>query len=170
MISNLLDKIIFGALLIFFFQVPILSDHYLQFISGYYQATELQVNNFKKNAALHGYQDVYAMVEDFMKNNNAAVSKDGEQKLQTLREYEALKEALAILQSGNIFQRSWYMFHPSRWQVLENVLENFSPGIPLKISDVLYSIVLALLLSFLFMWPVNYSVRKINIRDKKLHA
>jgi len=170
LLTNILDKLVFGALLIILFQVPILSDHYLQFISGYYQATELQVNNYKKNAAMHGYPDVYALVKDFMENSNAAVRKDGEQKLQTLREYDALKEALGILKYGNIFQRSWYMFHPSRWEVLKKVMENFSPGIPLKISDVLYSVVLALLLSFLLIWPIKYGTRNRNISNKKSQA
>jgi hypothetical protein len=167
LINNTLDKLVFGALLILLFQVPILSDHYLQFISGYYQATQQQVTNYEKNATLHGYENVYAMVDDFLKNETPAVRKDGEQKLQTLNEYEALKEALVIMQNGNIFQRSWYMFNPLRWKILRNVLENFSPGIPLKLDDILYGILLALLLSYLFMWPIKHIFEPKNLSYKK---
>lgn len=167
MINNTLDKLVFGALLIFLFQVPILSDHYLQYISGYYQANQQQIANYEKNASLHGYENVYAMVNDFLKNETAAVRKDGEQKLQTLNENKDLKEALVTLQGGNIFQRSWYMFNPTRWEVLKNVMVNFSLGIPLKFDDILYSILLALFFGYLFMLPIKYIFKPKNMPHKR---
>ena len=152
-IINTFDKIIFGALLILFFQVPILADHYLQYVSGYFDATEKQVEGFKANAAQHNYPDVYAMIKDLSVNTSLVVRTDAEQKLQTMHEYENLKKTIAALKNGNIYQRAVFMFNPARWETLKKVYENFKPGIPLSFNDIGFSIVTALILSVLILWP-----------------
>lgn len=159
-IINIFDKIVFGALLLLFFQVPILADHYLQFVSGYYEATERQVDGFKENAAMHNYQDVYAMIQDLLANTNSVVRTDAEQKMQTMHEYEELKVSIATLKGGNIYERAWFMFNPTRWETLKKVYENFKPGIPLGLNDIGFSILTALILSICMMWPLRFVVAK----------
>lgn len=155
-ILNMLDKIIFGALLLLFFQVPILADHYLQFVSGYYHATSKQVEGYKANAAQHQYADVYAMIDDLSKNSNSVVRTDAEQKKQTMQEYEELKLTIATLKHSNFFQKAWFMFNPSRWDTLKKVSENFKPGIPLGVNDILLSALTAFILSLCFIAPLKY--------------
>lgn len=152
-ILNIFDKILFGALLLLFFQVPILADHYVQYVSGYYDATERQVEGFKENAAKHNYNDVYAMIADLRANSNSVVQTDAEQKAQTMREYEELKKTIATLKGGNIYQRAWFMFNPARWETLNKVYGNFKPGIPLSLNDIGFSILTALVLSILLILP-----------------
>ncbi|WP_189418882.1 DUF2937 family protein [Cellvibrio zantedeschiae] len=152
-IINIFDKIVFGALLLLFFQVPILADHYLQYVSGYFAAIESQVEGFKENAAKHHYTDAYAMINDLRTNSNSVVRTDAEQKVQTMHEYEELKKTITTLQNGNIYQRAWFMFNPARWDTLKKVGENFKPGIPLSLNDIGFSILTALILSVLLMWP-----------------
>lgn len=155
-IINIFDKIVFGALLLLFFQVPILSDHYLQYVSGYYDAVSKQVEGFKANAAQHQYTDVYAMINDLSTNENSVVRTDAEQKMQTMQEYEELGLTIATLKSGNIYQRAWFMFNPVRWETFKKVYENFKPGIPLSGSDIGFSILTALILSICIMWPFRF--------------
>ena len=152
---NLIDKIVFGCLLILGFQVPILSDHYLQFLNGSLQATQQQVEAYQSNAQQHGYADVFAMIHDFKTNSNLAVRTDAEQKLQTLLNYQALQQGVSTLQNGHLLARAWYMLQPRRWQELQKVAENFSPSIPLNPGDVLISSLAALGLSMLLMWPLR---------------
>jgi hypothetical protein len=159
-ILNIFDKIVFGTLLLLFFQVPILADHYLQFVSGYYAATERQVEGFKENAAQHNYHDVYAMIDELRANSNSVVRTDAEQKVQTMQEYEELKKTIATLQGGNIYQRAWFMFNPARWDTLKKVHENFKPGIPLSLNDIGFSILTALVLSILLIWPFKLLLLK----------
>lgn len=159
-IINIFDKIIFGALLLLFFQVPILSDHYLQFVSGYYEATEKQVEGFKQNAAKHNYPDVYAMIDDLRVNSNSVVRTDAEQKMQTMHEYEELKKTIATLHNGNIYQRAWFMFNPTRWETLKKVYVNFKPGVPLSLDDIGFSILTALVLSILLLLPFRLLLSK----------
>lgn len=154
-IVNIFDKIIFGALLLLFFQVPILADHYLQYVSGYFSATEKQVEGFRANAAQHNYPDVYAMIEDLSVNSSSVVRTDAEQKQQTMREYEDLKKTIAALKTGNIYQRAVFMFHPTRWDTLQKVYENFKPGIPLGLNDIGLSVLTALILSIFLVWPIR---------------
>lgn len=152
---NILDKLVFGALLLLALQVPVLADHYLQYISGYFAAIEKQVEGFEANAKLNAYDDVYAMIDDLLANNTAAVRIDAQQKLETLEEYNDLSVALNMFADGNILQQSWYMFQPSRYETLENVLVNFEPGIPLGVTEILYAIVLAMLLNLCFLLPAK---------------
>lgn len=155
-ILNLLDKLVFGALLLLFFQVPILAGHYLQFVSGYYEATSKQVEGYKANAAQHQYPDVYAMIDDLAKNPNSVVRTDAEQKMQTMQEYEELKLTIATLQASNIYQKAWFMFNPSRWDTLKKVSENFKPGVPLGLNDIIFSVLTALILSLCLIAPLKY--------------
>jgi len=168
-IINIVDKIVFGALLLLFFQVPILADHYLQYVSGYFDATERQVEGFKANAAQHNYPDVYAMIQDLSVNSSSVVRTDAEQKLQTMQEYEELKITIATLKDGNIYERAWFMFNPSRWERLTKVYENFKPGIPLNLQDVGFSVLTALILSICLMWPFRLLTTS-DTRRKNTHA
>jgi len=159
-IFNIIEKILFGALLLLFFQVPILADHYLQFVSGYYDATSKQVEGYKQNAAQHQYADVYAMIDDLATNPNSVVRTDAEQKKQTMHEYEELKLTIATLKNGNIFERSWFMFNPARWETLKKVGENFKPGVPLGLQDIIFSVLTAVILSALIIWPLRLMFRR----------
>jgi hypothetical protein len=169
-IINIVDKIIFGALLIVFFQVPILADHYLQYVSGYFDATEQQVEGFKANATQHNYPDVYAMIQDLSVNPSSVVRTDAEQKLQTMQEYEELKIAITTLKDGNIYERAWFMFNPSRWERLTNVYENFKPGIPLSLQDIGFSLLTALILSLCIIWPFRAVASRSEMHKKNRHV
>lgn len=169
-IINIFDKIVFGALLLLFFQVPILADHYLQYVSGYFDATERQVEGFKANAAQHNYPDVYAMIQDLSVNTNSVVRTDAQQKLQTMQEYEELKSSIATLKGGNIYERAWFMFNPSRWERLTKVYENFKPGIPLSLQDIGFSLLTALILSLCLMSPFRWLATRSDRRRKSAHV
>ena len=93
MIVNLLDKLIFAGLLLIAFQVPVFSDHYVQYLSGYYEATKHQVEGFRSNAVRHGYPDEYAMINDLLQNPNAVIKDDARQKQLTLREFDELTKS-----------------------------------------------------------------------------
>lgn len=167
LIVNLVDKLMFGGLLLLTLQIPMISDHYLQFISGYYESTKSQVDGFKENASIHEYSDVYAMIEDLLKDPKSVVRADAAQKLHTLHEYEQLTSAIDTLKNGNIFDRAWFMFNPSRWSALEKVMENFKPGIPLSLKDLLYSALTSLAFSSLIAWPLKRLVtrKKLEIHN-----
>jgi len=152
---NLIDKIVFGALLLLLFQVPLVADHYLQFLSGYYDSTRNQVESYSRNAREHHYPHAYAMVDDFLRNPNAAVRRDAQQKMQTLVEYEELGRSINILREGFLIEKLWFMLNPARWDVLRKVLHNFKPGIPFSLSDVIYSAIMAMLLNLIIMTPIR---------------
>ncbi|USE38346.1 DUF2937 family protein [Endozoicomonas sp. SCSIO W0465] len=155
MIVNLLDKLLFGGLMLIAMQVPVVSDHYVQYLSGYYEATRHQVEGFRNTAARHGYPDEFGMINDLLQNPNALIKDDARQKQQTLQDYKELTQSLATLINGNYFERAWFISSPKQWRTLEKVLENFKPGIPLSINDLVYSVLTALLLSTLLTLPLK---------------
>lgn len=163
MLFNLVDKFLFGALLLLVLQVPILADHYGQFIAGYFDATKHQVEGFEATAAEHHFADVKSMIDVHLKNPEASVRTDAAQKLATLEEYETLKTAVQIFAQGNIFEKALYMFKPSGWKMLQNVLPNFKPSIPLSIEYFIYAFFIAWLLgAVLLALPRLFFRRKVK--------
>lgn len=160
MLRNILDKFLFGVFLLVALQVPILADHYGQYISGYFESTKQQVEGYQATAAKHGFADVKNMVEVHLTNAEASVRTDAQQKLNTLQEYERLKTAMSIFAQGNIFEKALYMFNSSRFAVLQKVLPNFKPGIPLSVEYFIYSFFIALLLSSAVILPFSARVKQ----------
>lgn len=152
---NTLDKVLFAVLLLGFMQLPLLSNHYLQFVSGQHDVLQQQVDNFQQNAELHQYSSIDAMIDDFKNNSNLAVRTDAEQKQQTMNEYEELNQAIIVFEQGTYYQKAKYMFSPQRWETLEKVLANFKPGISLEPLLLAYSGLAALLFGGLLMWPIR---------------
>lgn len=167
MILNLFDKLIFTSFVILTFQVSILSDHYLQFINGYYQATKLQIDGYQANADKHQYKDVTHMINDLLKNSSSVVRTDAKQKQQTLHEYNELTQAIETLKTGNLLARAWFILQPKRKETLNKVLENFQPSIPVKLNDVIYSLFFAFLLSSFIMLPIRFTCKKLSNFYKK---
>lgn len=168
MILNLFDKLIFATLLLVMFQVPVFSDHYLQFISGYYEATENVVEDYRTNAHRHGYANVESMIDDFLVNSNPAVRSDALQKQKILADYHSLKRDIATLKHGNFFQRAWFIAQPVNWQRSDKVRENFKPGIPLASSDLAYSLLLAFLVSALLTGCARWLLKLFKLSHQRI--
>ena len=148
MIVRTIDKLFFATVLIVLLQVPILADHYLQFISGYYQATKEQVDGFRQTAARFEYKDTDAMINDHLQNSSPSVREDAKQKLLIIDKFKQVESALTIFRDDNIFEKAAYMLDPSHWGSLEKVITNFKPGIPLSVSEASY----AAIFSFVINW------------------
>lgn len=167
---NIMDKIIFAALFIAALQVPVLADHYRQYLTGFYDATAQQVAGYESLARQFGYASVPAMLDDLRTNNSPVVRQDAEQKALTMRRLQDLETALTQLQTGNYFSRAWYMFNPDRFDVLKRVGENFAPSVPLSPPAVIYSVVVAIIANML-LWTPAWCVRGVRrLRRRPQHA
>lgn len=155
---NIMDKIIFAALFIAALQVPVLADHYRQYLTGFYDATAQQVADYESLARQFGYASVSAMLDDLRTNNSPMVRQDAEQKAVTMRRLQDLETGLTQLQTGNYFSQAWYMFNPDRFDVLKRVGENFAPSVPLSPPAVIYSVVVAIIANML-LWTPAWCVR-----------
>ena len=151
---RLVDKLIFALAFLAGLQVPQLAAHYHQYLSGYYVALNAQVEGYRATAYLHDYRNVEAMIAEHLSNTSASVRSDAAQKQSTLVEHERLETGVQIFADGNLLQQSLYMFHPSRYDMLENVLKNFEPGVPLTTAAFLSALLLALLLNACLACPV----------------
>ena len=176
MFVRLLDKILFTAILITGLQLPQLMEQYQQYLAGYFDATRLQVENYRGNAILNGYVDIYAMIDEHLQNTISSVRTDAEQKLETLAEYDELTEGMNIFQTGNLLEKTMYMFSPQRTDMLKGTLVNFEPGIPLSVNAFFFALILAVLLNgliashvYLYKWRKNKKA-KVLLQQKKLKA
>jgi hypothetical protein len=62
LIARLIDKLVFGFILVIALQLPQLADHYQQFLSGLYESTRWQVEGYEATAKEYHYADVDAMI------------------------------------------------------------------------------------------------------------
>ena len=160
MIGRLLDKLVFGVALIVALQMPLLVDHYHQYLSGWYKATQWQVDGYEATAKTHQFANAQAMIENHLKNPEPSVRTDAEQKLATVELLADLSVGMDTFATGNLLEKMLFMLHPNRIQVLKDVVQNFKPGIPLNASGLVFALVVALLLNFLLMLPFRVFGRK----------
>ncbi len=153
LLKRLLDKLIFGLALLLCLQVPLLADHYQQFLAGQLDATQWQVEGYEKNAKNHGYADVREMIAHHEQNAVESVRADAQQKRETLDMLDSLKYGLSVFAKGNILEKAYYMFHPDRHAILEKTLQNFKPGVPLGTEGLVFGLVTALILNFIIVLP-----------------
>jgi len=153
MIGRLLDKLFFGAALVLALQVPLLADHYRQFLSGLYESTKWQVDGYKATAKQYGYAGVGAMIEHHLRNDVPSVRKDAAQKRVALDRYEELRVAVEIFDKGNLIEKMLYMLGPSRYRYLQRTIENFKPGLPLTIGGWTFGVVVGFAVSFVATLP-----------------
>ncbi|MBC7004616.1 DUF2937 family protein [Photobacterium sp. BZF1] len=153
MIKRILDRLVFGGLLIATLQIPMLADHYLQYLSGFYDATTQQVEAYRSNARQHGFDSAESMVSSLLQEDNPVVRVDAEQKLKVLQQHEMLEQGMAILAHGHLVDKTLYMFNPARFNELQRVLVHFTLGIPLDVSSIAFCIVAALGLNLVLYLP-----------------
>lgn len=153
MIGRLLDKLVFGVALIVALQMPLLVDHYHQYLSGWYKATQWQVDGYEATAKTHQFANAQAMIENHLKNTEPSVRADAEQKLATVELLADLSVGMDTFATGNLLEKMLFMLNPDRIHVLKDVVQNFKPGIPLNASGLAFAVIFALLLNFLIMLP-----------------
>lgn len=160
MIGRLLDKLVFGVALIVALQMPLLVDHYHQYLSGWYKATQWQVDGYEATAKTHQFANAQAMIDAHLNNAEPSVRTDAEQKLATLERLADLRLGMDTFATGNLLEKMLFMLHPDRIHVLKDVIQNFKPGIPLNASGLAFGVVFALLLNFLIMLPFRVFGRR----------
>lgn len=160
MIGRLIDKLVFGAALLFALQMPLLVDHYHQYLSGLYKATKWQVDGYEATAKAHEFADLNSMIDNHMKNAEPSVRADAEQKLETMEMLAELNAGMDTFAHGHLLEKMLFMLHPERVHVLKEVLHNFKVGIPLSASGLLFGVVFALLLNVLIMLPFRVFGRR----------
>ncbi|WP_438498981.1 DUF2937 family protein [Alteromonas australica] len=153
MLVRVFDKLIFAILFILALQVPILADHYRQYLSGYYDATREEVTALSTLAKKHGYPSANAMLEALKQNPEAVVREDAQRKAVMFSKLTDIEDGIRILAHGHYFEKLWYMATPSKTPTLGKVLTNYSPSIPLSPSSLAFSLVTAILLNLLFWSP-----------------
>lgn len=166
MIGRLLDKLVFGVALIVALQMPLLVDHYHQYLSGWYKATQWQVDGYEATAKTHQFANAQAMIDAHLNNAEPSVRTDAEQKLATLERLADLRLGMDTFATGNLLEKMLFMLHPDRIHVLKDVIQNFKPGIPLNASGLAFGVVFALLLNFLIMLPFRVFGRRSNYSQR----
>ncbi len=156
---RVLDKIIFAALLLIAMQVPILADHYRQYLTGYYDATAAQVAEYEALSAKHGYASLDNMIADLESNSSTVVRDDARNKLNTISILKELDEGLVVLRHGHYYEQAWYMLSPAQNATLQRVLDNFHPSIPLSGSAVVFSLISAIIINTILWAPYWTAVR-----------
>lgn len=144
MITGIFDKLIFGVLCLGLMQLPLIADHYLQYLQGYTDAVSQEVRQYQALATQYNYPSVQALITEHQQSAIPSVKADAMYKQQRLAELVTLEQGLAVFKTGHLGQKIAYMVAPQHAEILRAVLPNFKPGIPLSPYYVLLCIGLAL--------------------------
>ncbi len=153
MILRFLDKLIFGAALIAALQIPQLADHYQQYLSGLQSSTQWQVKGYEATATKYRYTNAKAMIEHHLQNDVPSVRMDAQQKLSTIEQLQEIKSGIAVFNSGNLLDKTLYMFNPENYDYLAETLTNFKLGIPLTIEGFAFGVIVGLFINMLIGLP-----------------
>lgn len=153
MITRVLDKVVFAVLFIITLQVPILADHYRQYLNGYYDAIKDEVTSSSELAKQHGFSSVEAMLDSLKQNDEALVRDSASQKAKRFSMIESIEHGMRTLEYGHYFEKLMYMSSPSQFSTLKKVVDNFRPSIPLTPASIIFSLVTAILLNLLIWTP-----------------
>jgi hypothetical protein len=148
-----IDRLLFATLLVATLQLPILSDHYRQYLSGYLAALNEQINAWNRIAKEFSFTSIDAFIQHLESNPDAVVQKDATSKRTTLIDFERKREGLTLLKEGSFPEQVIYMFSPNNLSTLNEVMKNFKPGLPLTPSSIVYSVVLAIVLDAVLLLP-----------------
>lgn len=159
MITGIIDKIVFAALLLALFQLPILADHYHQYLQGYVDAGEKNLQQITQLAEQYHYPNVQAMLDEHQRNSTASVRADAQLKLQQIDQHRQAQAALAVFEHQSLWQQTLYMGNPTNLPQLKAVLQNFAPGIPLTPRYLLLCVVVALAFNLLAALPLQLARR-----------
>ena len=161
MISGILDKLVFGAVLLAFFQLPLLADHYKQYLSGYYDATQKEVDAIQQLAQQNNYADVHALITAHQGSNLASVRQDANNKQALIDRFDSLQIGINIFNDAPLWRKTSYMLNPSRHETLQRVITHFEPGIPLSPQYLLLCALAALIFNVLMASPIKI-IRRIK--------
>lgn len=150
---RIVDKLLFAALFLLALQIPILSDHYLQYLSGYYDATRAETQATIELANTHGYASVNDMINDLKTNDAPVVRDDALRKEAAFATLLRVEEGIRTLEHGHYFEKVYYLLTPAHFETLSRVIDNFKPSIPLSPSAVVFSLLLALIANMLLWTP-----------------
>jgi hypothetical protein len=153
LIGRLIDKLIFGVALLFSLQMPLLVDHYHQYLAGWYKATQWQVDGYQATAKAHEYADANAMITHHLNNAEPSVRADAQQKLATIELLAQLNTGIQTFTNGHLLEKMMFMLHPQRTYALKDVVQNFKVGIPLSPSGLLFGVIFGLILNLLILLP-----------------
>ncbi|WP_420935526.1 DUF2937 family protein [Alteromonas sp. A081] len=153
MIMRVLDKVVFAVLFIIALQVPILADHYRQYLNGYYEAIRDEVTLSSELAKQHGFSSVKAMLDSLQQNDEALVRDNASQKAQRFSMIDSLEQGMRTLEYGHYFEKLAYIASPEQFSTLKKVVDKFRPSIPLTPTSIIFSLVTAILLNLLIWTP-----------------
>ena len=153
-ILRLIDKIVFAALLILMLQVPIVTDHYVQYLNGYVDATQAEVDHYQQLADTYGYTDINSMLTALQANKDALVRDDAQHKQTVMQAHKEAQQALKKLRTSNYFEQAWYFAQPAQYQRLGQVLNLYQPSLPLKPQTVGSALITSFSLYLLLWLPV----------------
>ena len=149
MVVRVLDKVVFAVLFIITLQVPILADHYRQYLNGYYDALRDEVASSSELAKQHGFSSVEAMLDSLQKNSEPVVRENASMKASRFAQITTLEQGMRKLEHGHYFEQLVFMASPSQYGTLNRVLDNFRPSVPLTPSSIVFSLVTAIFLNLL---------------------
>ncbi|WP_100655974.1 DUF2937 family protein [Alteromonas flava] len=164
MFKDTVNKLWFALLLIALLQVPVLSTQYIQYLAGYVEANQQQIQQWQLLSERNNLSSVTVLLQRLSENTDPVVRQDANNKLMLLEETKQLEAGLAHLSLANYPQQLIYLLNPRQFDHLSAVLQRFKPGIPLGMNELFWSLGLAIGANLLLLLFVRSTMRLVARR------
>ncbi len=141
-------------------QVPVVTEHYLQHLNGFVDATNSEVSHYQTLADDYGYANTAQMITALLQNDDPLIRDDAAHKQQVIEAHEAATQALQRLRQSNYFEQAWFFAQPTQYDRLSKVLTLYQPSLPLHIDAVGSALVTTVFIYLMLALPVTMRRRK----------
>ncbi|MDC8831776.1 DUF2937 family protein [Alteromonas gilva] len=159
-IIRLVDKVLFAGLFILLLQVPVVTEHYLQHLNGFVDATNSEVRHYQTLADDYGYASTDKMIETLLRNTDPLIRDDAAHKQQVIEAHETAMQALAVLRQSNYFEQAWFFAQPGQYDRLGKVLTLYQPSLPLHLDAVGSALITTVIIYLMLALPITLRRRK----------
>lgn len=138
--SKIVDRIFCLLFALLFLQFPLFMEQYTTRLSGHVDELHFQVGKIEKvakasNKSLHQY------IEKFLESKESDFSKQGSLMKEMVERKAYLANALESMHSANPLTRPFIFLFKSDWEIVQNSLASYQPGLAITFESAIYGVV-----------------------------
>lgn len=144
---QLLDKLLFAALLVLGMQIPALVMQYQQILAAHYREAQQQLQQYQTLADRYYDGDFEQLLEVHRSNNVAAIRAEADILERLLQRNIYLKSQLNALMNKHLYQQLLHLMKQPDLAIAEEVYQGYNPTVPLTSDALIAGLTLAMIMN-----------------------
>ncbi|WP_031433670.1 DUF2937 family protein [Methylomarinum vadi] len=144
---QLLDKLLFAALLVMGMQIPALVLQYQQILAAHYREAQQQLQQYQTLADRYYGGDLEQLLDVHRSNNVAAIRAEADILERLLQRNIYLKSQLNALTNKHLYQQLLHLMKHPDLAIAEEVYRGYNPSVPLTSDALIAGLTLAMIMN-----------------------